>query len=110
MDEQKVKEKGVKLTFGPCNDKHKSVVSGGGTNDYGPFTVKGEYDQSNNTLTCTKKYQNNDDSDDDADFEAAEAPEEGEAAALANEADMPIEQLMAMYGYGRGADGRWYRT
>lgn len=103
-DDKKIKEKGVKMTFGPPDGAtKKSAVTGGGTNEYGAFTVKGEYDQSTKTLQCTKKYIVDDDEDDDADFEAAEPAEEGEALALADEANMPIEELMKRYG--RAPDG-----
>lgn len=104
MDDAKVKEKGVKLTFGPCDTEQKSAVSGAGTNDYGAFTVKGVYDQSTNMLVCTKKYDSaGSDEDDDAEFNALPAAEEGEAQALEDEANMPIEELMKRYRQ-QGAD------
>ena len=105
MEDQKIKEKGMKLTFGPCNDDQKSEVTGTGTNEYGEFTMKGTYDQSTSTLQCTKQYagDDNEDEDDDAAFDEAEAPEDGEAQALEDEANMPIEELMKRYR--RGPDG-----
>ena len=90
----KVKEKGVQLKFGPGG-----AVSGGGENEFGEFSLKGAYDAATKQLVCRKAYlyANDDDDDDDIDSDAPEENYGDELAALNDEAEIPVEELMRRY-------------
>ena len=89
-DDQKVKEKGIKVTFS------SGGVSGGGSNEFGEFTLKGKYDAAAKTLECRKAYlYADDDEDDDVIEDAAAEDVKEEIAGLEGDADIPIEELRA---------------
>ena len=92
----KVKEKGLKLTF--ASD---GKVSGGGENEFGEFSLKGAYDAAAKTMTLRKAYlyqgEDDDEDDDEIDSDAAEEDYGDELAALNDEAEIPVEELMKRY-------------
>jgi len=131
---RKIKEKDVEITFTPAevaskgNDNNGNCsrlfhIVGGGTNEYGSFTIKGEYKVSissfktcsqqesseimpnDNLLVCEKTYtpqQNHKrnrryDSDDDDDDDQDGGADLEELAALHEEACMSVEELRKRY-------------
>ena len=101
-EKEKVKEKGILFSF-----EHQSgtayKVRATGENQFGPFTMAGEYDSSSRTMECTKQYAaGEDDADDDILDADAEPPDADEAADLKADAELSIEELKAKY-YGGGA-------
>ena len=104
-DPLKVKEKGVRLDFKSLGEG-AFAVSGGGTNQYGDFALKGTYDVASKLLICSKIYAGADESESDDDDADDLAAEEGEVDDLADEANMPIEELMKRYKRdGNGGGG-----
>jgi hypothetical protein len=112
----KVPETGVRVAFEE-QENHKGKrwnAQGGGSNQFGNFTVKGEYrckgDPTANKLNVEKAYEKKarkdkaeaSDSEDD-DFDGEPADEE-ELNGLEDDANLSVEELKAKYaGYANGA-------
>ena len=103
---QKVKEKGVEFNF-LLESGNRYSVSAEGENEFGSFSLVGSFDSVSRELICTKSYvgaEANGDDDDDDDDELDGEIDVNEAADLAAEAEMSIEELRAKYYGGASTD------
>jgi len=115
----KVQEEDVKVKFME-QEKHAGkrwTVSAVGTNQFGTFTLKGEYrckgEPDSNKMNCEKAYEKKakaaSDSEDE-DFDAAPADEE-ELQGLEDDANLSVEELRAKYaGGGEEPDAKRSKT
>jgi hypothetical protein len=103
---EKVKEKGVAFTF-TLKSGTTYTVGATGENKFGDFKMKGEYDSKTRVMECTKEYEGGDDDDDvDDDIldDDALPPDADEAADLAADNELTVEELRAKYYGGGGGD------
>jgi hypothetical protein len=123
--ELKVKEKNVVCYLAPIAGKEGKAwaITGSGENDYGKFTIAGEYraKADSNKFRVEKQYTvtsaSNDDSDDDSDLPDDSDADPDELEKLEEEANMSVDELRARYSAkaaeqqeekeknGGGADG-----
>jgi hypothetical protein len=109
-EKSKIKEKGVELTFTGVAGKEgkRWTVSGKGLNDFGAFTLVGEYrfkDENDNKLHLEKVYtpSRNDEGDSDSaddDFDETGGADAEELAGLDEDANLSIDELKRKYQGG----------